>query len=106
MHILVLKPCHCIGSSLCSLPMPSALGRRAGSKVTMSHAFSWDVLAVAAMLRGGARFGEAEATVLSEVIICSMIRFFFWLNSNHKIIIYNNGNSDEMIMVIYWEVSF
>ena len=44
--------------------------------------------------------------VLSEVIICSMIRFFFWLNSNHKIIIYNNGNSDEMIMVIYWEVSF
>lgn len=69
MHILVLKPCHCIGSSLCSLPMPSALGRRAGSKVTMSHAFSWDVLAVAAMLMGGARFGEAEATVLSEVII-------------------------------------
>ena len=47
-----------------------------------------------------------KTPVLSEVIICSMICFFFCLNSNHKIIIYNGGNSNEMIMVIYWEVSF
>ena len=68
-HILVLKPCHCIGSSLCSLSMPSGLGGRARSKVIMGHVFPWDVLAVTATLRCGARFGEAAATVLSKVII-------------------------------------
>lgn len=73
MHILVLKPCHCIGSSLCSLPMPGGLGGRAGSKVTMGHAFSQGVLAVGAMLRGGARFGEAGATILSEAVISLVI---------------------------------
>ena len=46
-----------------------------------------------------------KTPVLSEVVICGMIHFFC-LNSNHKIIIYNSGNSDDMIMVIYWEVSF
>lgn len=57
LHILVLKVCPCVGTSLYRPLVPHGIGGRVGSEVIMGHVFSWDVLLTTALVGGREKVG-------------------------------------------------
>lgn len=71
--IFVLKACPCVGASLCSLCVPSAFGRRAGSEVSMGCFFLQGVLALTALVGSRARVGGTRTrTRCIGFLLCLM----------------------------------
>ena len=65
--IQILNWCPCVGASLYSLHVPSGLGERAESDVSMSHVFSQFVLAAITLVGGEAAGEGARARARCEL---------------------------------------
>lgn len=75
LSILVLKGCPCVGTSLCSLHVPSVSGERARSEVIMGHIFSWCLAAVVLVGDGGGDGGARDRATRCEpgLLLCLVV---------------------------------